>query len=65
MPPTRSHLFTVKLWLEPLGDGQTEWRGQLRDVESGEIRYFRDLTKLVRCLEEVLGTATRCDALLP
>lgn len=23
----RSHLFTARLWLEPLGEGQTEWRG--------------------------------------
>ena len=55
-PPARSHLFTVKLWLEPLGDGQTEWRGQLRDVESGEIRYFRDLKALVAALQEMLQT---------
>jgi hypothetical protein len=28
-----SHLFTVRLWNEPLGQGQTEVRG--------EVRYFR------------------------
>jgi len=28
----RSHLFMVRLWLEPLGDGQTEWRGKVQHV---------------------------------
>jgi len=48
----RSHLFTVRLWSEALGDGQAEWRGQVRHVASGETRYFRDWTSLAAlCLE--------------
>ena len=23
-----THLFTVRMWLEELGDGKTEWRGK-------------------------------------
>ena len=38
----RTHLFTVRLWLEDLGEGQTEWRGEVHEVLSGERRYFRD-----------------------
>jgi len=37
-----SHLFTVRLWLEELGDGRAEWRGQVQHVLSGETHYFRD-----------------------
>jgi hypothetical protein len=45
--PTRhSHLFTVRLWLEELGDGQSEWRGQVQHVLSGETRYFREWASL-------------------
>jgi hypothetical protein len=47
----RSHLFTVRLWLEPLGDGQTEWRGKVQHVSSGEAQYFRDWPALQAFLE--------------
>jgi hypothetical protein len=49
----RSHLFTVRLWLEPLGEGQAEWRGQVRHVPSGEARYFRDWEALQAFLERM------------
>jgi hypothetical protein len=53
-PPTRTHLFTVRLWLEDLGEGQTEWRGEVRYVVSDEIRYFRDWPTLVAFLQAML-----------
>ena len=37
-----SQLFTLRLWLEDLGSGQTDWRGRIQHVNSGETRYFRD-----------------------
>jgi len=40
--PPYSHLFTVRLWLEELGEGQQEWRGKLKNVANGDERYFRD-----------------------
>jgi hypothetical protein len=39
-PPARTQLFTVRMWLEDLGAGQAEWRGELHHVVSGETRYF-------------------------
>jgi hypothetical protein len=36
-----SHLFTVRLWNEPLGQGQTEVRGEVKHLPSGAVRYFR------------------------
>jgi hypothetical protein len=45
-PAHRSHLFTVRLWAEELGNGQTEWRGQVQHVLSGETRYFREWATL-------------------
>lgn len=51
----RSHLFMVRLWLEDLGEGKTEWRGQVKHVTSGEVRYFRDWPILTTILQEMLG----------
>ncbi len=53
-PPSRTHLFTVRVWLEDLGEGQTEWRGEVQYVVSGEIRYFRDWPALVALLQALL-----------
>ena len=49
-----SHLFTLRLWLEELGDGRREWGGQVRHVTSGQVRYFRDWQTLVEHLKAVL-----------
>lgn len=37
-----TQLFTVRFWLETLGDEQHEWRGRAQYIESGEVIYFRD-----------------------
>ena len=52
--PQRSHLFTVRLWLEDLGHGRVEWRGQVQHVLSGETRYFRDWATLVEVMTAML-----------
>jgi len=52
--PSHTHLFTVRLWHEDLGAGQTEWRGEIRDVVSGEVRYFRDWPTLIALLQAPL-----------
>jgi hypothetical protein len=58
-PRSSSHLFTVRLWVEVLGGGQTEMRCKVQHVLSGETRYFREgsalliyLTAKLRQLEE-------------
>ncbi len=53
-PPRASHLFTVRLWLEEVEHERTEWRGQLYDVSSGEVRYFRDWPMLITLLLALL-----------
>ena len=49
-PHSSSHLFTVRLWMEELGNSQTEWRGQVQQVLTGEKRYFRDWSTLIEFL---------------
>jgi len=53
----QSHLFTVRLWLEDLGDGRAEWRGQVQHVLSGETHYFRDWPRLIALLRAMLPPA--------
>jgi hypothetical protein len=55
----QSHLFTVRVWLEDLGEDQTEWRGKIQHVLSGEVRYFRDWTGLVEQMKAMAhGTSS-------
>jgi len=53
-PSPRSHLFTVRVWAEELGEGQTEWRGRVQHVTGGEVHYFRDWITLVALLTAML-----------
>jgi len=53
-PPSRSHLFTVRVWREDLGHSQSEWRGEVHEVESGEVRYFREWSALLTLLQAML-----------
>jgi hypothetical protein len=52
--PSHMYLFTVRMWREDLGAGQREWRGELHDVVSGEVRYFRDWPTLIALLQALL-----------
>jgi hypothetical protein len=49
-----SHLFTIRLWTEQIGDGQVERRGRVQYVLSGERQHFRDWSTLVSYLEAKL-----------
>lgn len=42
----RSHLFTVRLWKQPVAGG-SEYRGSVREVISGANRNFREWSELV------------------
>jgi hypothetical protein len=46
----QSQLFTVRVWVEALGNDQTEVRGEVQHVLSGETHYFRRWSKLVEFL---------------
>jgi hypothetical protein len=55
-PAQSSQLFTLRMWLEDLGSGQTDWRGKVQHVNSGEVRYFRDWSTLEAFVEGLLRT---------
>lgn len=40
--PDLSHLFTLRVWIEDLGENKSELRGRIQHVLTGQSRYFRD-----------------------
>lgn len=40
-----SELFTIRLWMEELGEG-VDYRGQVKHVVSGATRHFREWADL-------------------
>jgi hypothetical protein len=58
--PARTQLFMVRVWIEDLGEGRTEWRGKVQHALSGEACYFRDWASLIAFLDERLpGTSAQ------
>jgi hypothetical protein len=58
-PPRRSHLFTLRLWAEDMGDGKTEWRGEIQYTSSGEIHFFRGWSSLLALVQSMLPDSTK------
>jgi hypothetical protein len=55
-------LFTVRMWLEDLGEGRREWRGKVRLVGNGGACYFRDWPALIAFLEQVRSRVEQAEA---
>jgi hypothetical protein len=51
----RSHLFTVRVWQEELGNDQSEWRGKVQHVHTGEALYFREWQALIAAIMKMLS----------
>ncbi len=54
----RSHLFTLRLWVEDVGDGRTEIRGTVKHVLTGETCHFRDWQTLIERLKALSAAKT-------
>jgi hypothetical protein len=50
-----TRLFTLRMWQEEAGEGQTEWRGKVQALPDGEAYYFRDWSGLIGGLEVMLA----------
>lgn len=48
-------LFTIRLWQEQIDAEHVEWRGEVKNLASGEVRYFRDWQALALLLPRMLG----------
>jgi hypothetical protein len=56
-----SHLFTVRIWREELGDGHVEWRGKVQHALTGEAQYFREWAELNAFVREQVGDTDQAD----
>ena len=52
---SRSHLFTVRVWQEEVGQDLREWRGKVQLITDGNVRYFRGWEGLVPLLLSMLS----------
>jgi hypothetical protein len=50
----KKFLFTLLVWQESLDQQQTEWRGQIKHLVNGEVRYFRDAHSLYVTMQNML-----------
>ena len=50
-----TRLFTLRMWQEEAGEGQTEWRGKVQALPEGEAYYFRGWPGLIGRLEAMLA----------
>jgi len=57
-PQPHSHLFTLRIWDEVLDGDQSEWRGKLQNVRTGEVRYLRDWSDLSSLINGMLPQTT-------
>ncbi len=62
MTATKSHLFTLRVWGEDVGNGRFEFRGTLKHVLTNETHHFRDWPTLLRYLEARLQLHQACIA---
>jgi len=54
MPARSPPIFTIRLWQEALSADLVEWRGEIKNVSSGEVRYFRNWSTLALLLPRML-----------
>jgi hypothetical protein len=47
-------LFKLRLWLEPPGEERSEWRGELKNIATREVRYFRTWEELAWLVPKML-----------
>jgi hypothetical protein len=61
--PYRYHLITLRLWQEEIDGDLWEWRGEVKNISTGEFRYFRDFSVLANLLSMLLTESTGYQAL--
>ena len=51
-------LFTLRLWEESLGDNRSEWRAEIRHLQTGDVRFFRRWDELEVIVDEMMLRAS-------
>lgn len=51
-PAAHSQLFTLRVWVEDVGNSRSEIRGQVKHILTGETTYFREWSSLLAFLQQ-------------
>jgi hypothetical protein len=49
-----TNIFTLRLWHEPLSKDKGEWRGEVKNIATGEVRYFRRWEEIAELVPDML-----------
>ena len=47
-------LFTLRFWQETLDDTRSEWRGEVKNLSTAEVRYFRTWEEMAVLVPKML-----------
>ena len=62
-PPTV--ILTLRLWHEQVGHDQSEWRGEIKNLSTGEMRYFRRWDEIAALARRMIGVHDTTSRTLP
>jgi hypothetical protein len=48
-------IFTIRLWREKLDERESEWRGRVQHLGSGQARYFNEIGKIMEFIGDHLS----------
>jgi hypothetical protein len=48
-------IFTIRLWKEKLDEKESEWRGRVQHLGSGQARYFNEIGKIMEFIGDHLS----------
>lgn len=48
-------IFTIRIWREKLDERQSEWRGKVQHLSSGQSRYFNEIGKVAEFISDHLS----------
>jgi hypothetical protein len=48
-------IFTIRLWREKLDERESEWRGRVQHIGSGQARYFNEIGKIMEFIGDHLS----------
>lgn len=48
-------IFTIRLWREKLDERESEWRGRVQHLGSGQARYFNEIGKIIEFIADHLS----------
>jgi len=53
--PPPAIVMTLRLWQEVIDPQQSEWRGEIKNLATGEVRYFRAWGEIAEIVANMLS----------